>query len=64
MKNCGVFVRRHEEEVEVWASRGADETRIQATADRFMAEGCRVVIYRSGTGNVAALTAELLRANA
>ena len=49
--------------VAIWVPKGIDEQRVQKVAERYMAKGTRVIIYRSGESSLVDVTASLLKAN-
>lgn len=50
-------------EIYIWASRKADEDELQRLIRYYRALGSSVVVYRSGRGDLTALTGDLLAAN-
>ena len=49
--------------VAIWVPKGIDEQSVQKVAERYMAKGTRVIIYRSGESSLVDVTASLLKAN-
>jgi len=50
-------------EVELWVPNGASESALDARIRALQAQGQRVIVFRSGHGNLAELTGDLLRIN-
>lgn len=59
--DCYVHVR--DGEAEIWVSHQTAEETVRACVRACEAQGCRVILYRSGTGDLAALTGDLLQKN-
>lgn len=57
------YVQRRNDEIEIWVPRSTTEGEVQAAIKVGAEQGFRVIVYRSGTGDLAALTSELLRIN-
>ena len=51
------------DEVEIWVSHDMDPKVVDAKIADLRSQGLRVIVYRSGNGDLAELTGELLRAN-
>lgn len=59
----GCYVHVEGGEAEVWVSGQTSERAVQAYVAIYQGLGCRVIIYRSGKGDLAELTGDLLRYN-
>lgn len=59
----GSSIHTQDEYIEIWAPSSTPEDVVQAAIACYRASGRPTVIYRSGTGSLSALTAELLKYN-
>ena len=55
--------RKNIEEVEIWVPNGTSENELNLKVAAIQAQGKRVIVFRSGRGDLAELTGELLKRN-